>query len=337
MKAIRFKGYGVLQEMISLDEIPVPVPADNDVLVRIVAASINPVDYKIVGGSMKLLHRFPLPQTLGFDFSGEVSGLGKAVSDYKIGDLIYGRVGDLHPGTFAEYICTETKYIAPKPKNLSHEEAACIPLVGQTTVQALSIICEAKAGQKILIHAGSGGIGVFAIQYAKYLKMHVAATTSTANVAWVKSLGADEVIDYKTQNYLELIKDYDLVYDTLGGKTKLVSMQVLKPGGKLVSIVGPPDKAFAIRMKLGFFLRIFLTLMNLKINSTAKKYRIQYYYWLMQSDGKLLAEMTQFIEAGAIKVFIDKTFPLSETLKALEYVKAGRTKGKVVIKMVEGA
>lgn len=333
MKAIHFKGYGNLESNIILKEIPVPVPNENEVLVQIFAASINPVDYKIVNGAMKLLHRFKLPQTLGFDLSGKVISVGNKVNNFKIGDEVYGRVGDLHPGTFAEFICTESKYLAYKPTSLSHEEAACIPLVGQTTVQALSKICQAKSGQKILIHAGSGGIGVFAIQYAKYLNMYVAATTSTANVAWVKSLGADEVIDYRTQNYLELIKDYDLVYDTLGGQTKLDSMQIVKSGGKLVSIVGPPDKAFAERMKLNIFLKFFLMITNLKINRMARKFGVSYYYWLMQSDGNLLAEITKIIESGHINVHIDKTYKLEETLEALQYVEAGHTKGKVVIVM----
>ncbi len=333
MKAILFNGYGKLKDHILLQDIPTPVPAENEVLVQIFAASINPVDYKIVHGAMRLLHRFKLPQTLGFDLSGIVVSVGKNVSEFNIGQEVYGRVGDTHPGTFAEYITVEPKYLAIKPRNITHEEAACLPLVGQTTVQALTKICEAQAGQKILIHAGSGGIGMFAIQYAKYLKMHVATTTSTANIERVKALGADVVIDYKTQNYLELIKDYDIVYDTLGAQTKLDSMQILKPGGKLVSIVGPPDRAFAVRMHLGFFLKTFLTLMNLKIQRIAKKNKIDYYYWLMQSDGKLLDEITKIVETGAIKVYIDKTFALEQVLEALQYVEAGRTKGKVVVKI----
>ncbi len=333
MKAILFTGYGKLEDKIILKDIPMPVATENEVLIQVFAASINPVDYKIVQGAMRLLHRFELPQTLGFDLSGVIISVGKKVTEYHVGDEVYGRVGDTHPGTFAEYIAVEPKYLAIKPHNLSHEEASCLPLVAQTTVQALTQVCDARASQKILIHAGSGGIGVFAIQYAKYLKMHVATTTSTANVEWVKALGADVVIDYKTQNYLELIKDYDMVYDTLGAQTKLDSMHVLKPGGKLVSIVGPPDRAFAVRMNVGWLLKMFLSLMNLKINRSAKKNKIEYYYWLMQSDGKLLAEITKMVESGAIKVVIDKTFALDQGLEALQYVKAGRTKGKVVVKI----
>jgi NADPH:quinone reductase-like Zn-dependent oxidoreductase len=333
MKAIHFKGYGELKPNIILKEIAIPVPSDDEVLIKIHAASINPVDYKMVKGTMRLLLRLKFPSRLGYDMSGTIVSAGKNVKGFKMDDEVYARAGDFHPGTFAEYITVEPKYLSMKPKNLSHEEAACIPLVGQTSVQAIRDKGKAKAGQKILIHAGSGGIGVFAIQYAKSLGLHVATTTSTANVAWVKSLGADIVIDYKKQNYLDLIKDYDLVFDTLGGKIKLDSFKVLKVGGKLVSILPPPDKQFAIEKKLNILLRGLLTLMNWRISREAKKQKVSYAYLLMETDGKNLDEITPIIEAGKIKVYIDRTYPLEETLEALEYVAAGRTKGKVVIKI----
>ena len=333
MKAIHFKDYGELKPNIIIKELPLPVPTQDEVLVKVHAASVNPVDFKLVQGALKVLHRFKLPARLGFDLSGTIESIGANVKEFKVGDKVYARAGDFTPGTFAEYYAIESKYVAIKPSNLSYEEASCIPLVGQTSVQAITDIGNAKPGQKILIHAGSGGIGVFAIQYAKSLGLFVATTTSTQNVEWVKSLGADLVIDYKKQNYLDMIKDYDLVYDTLGGKIKSDSLNVLKPGAKLISIVGPPDRKFAIERKLSFIVRTFLTLVNLKVQWLAKRKKVSYHYLLMESKGSQLAEITKIIEAGKIKVYIDKIYPLEDTLGALEHVKAGRTKGKVVVKM----
>jgi alcohol dehydrogenase len=331
MLATFFKNYGDLESNIIQKDIPLPVPADDEVLIKVFAASMNPVDYKIVHGAIRLLHRFKLPQALGYDVSGTIERTGKNVTAFKPGDEVYGRAGDFDPGTFAEYAIIKAIYIAPKPHNLTHEEASCIPLAGQTAVQAISEVCDAQPGQKILIHAGAGGVGSFAIQYAKLLGLHVATTTSTRNMEWVRSLGADEVIDYTTRDYRKELKDFDIVLDSLGGASRIESMKVLKPGGKIVSIVGKPDRPFAIRMKLGFLLTTLITLIDLKHQRAARKHKVIYYYWLMRPDGETLSGITPFLESGKIRVFIEEIYPLNRALEALKHVEKGRTRGKVVI------
>lgn len=334
MKAIHFTGYGKLQDKIILKDIPMPIPSDNEVLIKIYAASVNPIDYKLVHGLLKLIHHFKLPSRLGYDVSGVVSSVGKNVTEFKPGDEVFSWVGTSSPGTFAEYISVNSNYVSYKPVNLTHEEASCIPLVGLTSMQAISDFGKAKAGQKILIHAGSGGVGVFAIQYAKSLNLHVATTTSTANVEWVKSLGADIVIDYKKQNYLDQIKDYDIVYDTLGGQTTLDSIKVLKEGGKLVSVAGPPDKLYAIKNNLNIFLNMVISLMGFKVRKAAKKHNISYNFIFLEPKEKQLAELAHLVETKNIQVHIEKTYALEQASEALQHVAAGRTKGKVVIKIV---
>ncbi len=330
MKAIQFTGYGETSDKIILSDIPVPVPSDHEVLVKAVAASLNPIDYKLVNGRLKQLLKFRFPQRLGYDVSGQITAIGKNVSSFKTGDEIYSRVGTKSPGTFAEYICIEEKYLALKPAKLSHREASCIPLTGLTTMQAM-LAADAKAGKKILIHAGSGGVGVFAIQYAKALGLFVATTTSTGNVSWVKDLGADVVIDYKKQDYTNLLKDYDIVYDTLGGDTTLRSFDVLRKGGTVVSISGPPDAHFAAHMQLNFLYSWIFQFMSRKVRKKARLTGTNYRYLLMTPGGKQLEELNVLLEQGKIKPLIDKVFPLSETISALKYLETGRVKGKVVI------
>ena len=244
MKAFILDRYGS-NDVVRAGEMPDPELHDDDVLVQIHAASVNPVDLKIRDGKLKLILPYRLPFILGNDLAGVVVRVGSGVRRFKPGDEVYARPDEDRIGAFAEFISIKEDAVANKPKKLTMEEAASIPLVGLTAWQALVERANLKTGQKVLIHAGSGGVGTFAIQLAKHLGAIVATTTSTANVEWVKRLGADIVIDYKKDDFANILHDYDVVLDTLGGETLEKSLRVLKPGGKLISISGPPDPDFA--------------------------------------------------------------------------------------------
>jgi NADPH:quinone reductase-like Zn-dependent oxidoreductase len=330
MKAVLFSGYGNIADTISVQDIIIPEPSENEVLVRVEAASLNPVDYKLVNGKLKLLLPLKFPQRLGYDMSGVIVSTGQNVTRFKAGDAIYARSGSKEPGTFAEYACVHEMYIAAKPSNISHLEASCIPLAGQTTLQAFRM-AGAAAGKKILIHAGSGGVGVLAIQYAKALGMFVATTTSTQNKDWVKKLGADVVIDYKTQDFVKELHDFDIVYDTLGGETLMRSFNILKKGGLVVSISGPPDPAFAKRMGLNFLFRSVVSFMSLRVRKKAKKTETSYCFLLLSPSGEQLEQLTPIITTEQMMPVIDKVYPLEQCVEALKYLETGRVKGKLVL------
>ncbi len=237
MKAWKLTGYGNFDTGIELMDVPTPTPAADEVLIECHAASLNPVDYKIADGQLKFVYKQKKPAGLGFDCSGIVKQAGQDVNHLKAGDEVFCCVPSDSPGTIAEYISVKANVVLPKPANLNFYEAASAPLVGETTISCFEAI-NLKAGQKILIHAGSGGVGSFAIQYAKLLGAEVYTTTGTSNVSWVKQLGADKVIDYKTQNYKSELPKLDAVFDTLGNNYTLEAFELLKPGGKVVSIAG---------------------------------------------------------------------------------------------------
>ncbi|EOJ27448.1 oxidoreductase, zinc-binding [Enterococcus faecalis EnGen0286] len=243
MKAALIHKYG--QKELAIEEVPLPTIHDNDVLVKIIAASINPIDLKTKDGKVKMLLNYQMPLILGSDFAGIVVSVGKKVQNFRLGDAVYGRVPKNRVGTFAEYIAVDQAAVAMKPKNLTFEEAAAIPLVGLTSYQALHDIMNVQPGQKVLIQAGSGGIGTIAIQLAKLAGAYVATTTSSRNKEWVQALGADEVIDYRTQNFEEVLSDYDYVFDTMGGTILEKAFSVVKPQGKVVTLSGIPNERFA--------------------------------------------------------------------------------------------
>ena len=331
MKAFIIDRYG--RDTVRAAEMPKPQPGDGDVLVQIHAASVNPVDFKIRDGKLKLVVPYPLPIILGSDLSGVVVEVGAAVRRFKIGDEVYARADKDRIGTFAEFIAIREESVAPKPASLSMEAAASIPLVGLTAWQALIDRAGVKAGQKVLIHAGSGGVGTFAIQLAKHLGAFVATTTSTANVGWVKELGADVVIDYKTQDFATELRDYDVVLDTLGEKVTEASLQVLRPGGKLISISGPPDPEFADEMGLGWALRQVMRLLSFRVRRRAKQLGVSYSFLFMKPSGEQLREIGALMDSGILRPVVDRVVPFEQTLEALAYVERGRAKGKVVIKL----
>jgi NADPH:quinone reductase-like Zn-dependent oxidoreductase len=328
MKAYQVNRYGK-NEKLHLSDVVKPVIKDNEVLVEIHAASVNQIDVKIKNGEFKMVMPYKPPFTIGHDVAGIVTQVGAKVSRFKIGDEVFASC----KGTFAEFITINANELALKPKNITMEEAASIPLVGLTAWQVLVEKGNLKKGQKVFIQAGSGGVGTIAIQLAKHLGAYVATTTSAANIDLVKNLGADLIIDYKTQDFETILKEYDLVLNSQDSKTLEKSMKVIKPAGKAISISGPPDVDYANETGLNWLLKNVMRLLSFKIKKLAKKLHIHYSFLFMKPNGKQLAEITALIEAGIIRPIVDKVFPFSETNEAMSYVEAGRAKGKVVVKV----
>lgn len=323
----KYKKRGSLR----LADRPDPQIGANDVLVRIEATAINLLDSKIRDGEFKLFLPYRPPFILGHDLAGTVVRVGQTVTQFKPGDAVYARPRDHRAGTFAEFLAVDAADLALKPANLSMEEAASIPLVGLTAWQALVEVGKVKPGQKVFIQAGSGGVGSFAIQLAKHLGATVATTTSAANAEMVKTLGADVVIDYRTQDFEQVLSGYDLVLNSQDAKTLAKSLNVLKPGGKLISISGPPDLAFARSLKLNLFLRLVVRMLSRRVLRKAKRRGVDYSFLFMRADGQQLAEIARLIDPGAIRPVIDRVFPFAHTPEALAYVETGRAKGKVVV------
>jgi len=323
----RYKKGGALR----LGEIPEPELRANDVLVEIRAASVNLLDNKIRDGEFKLILPYRLPLVLGNDVAGVVVRAGANVRKFKPGDEVYARPDQARIGTFAEYIAIDEADVAMKPNNLTMEEAASLPLVALTAWQVLVERADVQKGQKVLIHAGSGGVGTIAIQLAKHLGAYVATTTSTANVDLVKSLGADVVVDYKKEDFKKVLHGYDVVMNSLGKDTLEKSIAVLKPGGKLISISGPPDPDFARQNGSGWPLRQVMRLLSLGIRRKSKRRGIGYSFLFMTANGGQLEKITALIEAGHIRPVMDRIFPFEKTNEALDYIQTGRAKGKVVI------
>jgi NADPH:quinone reductase-like Zn-dependent oxidoreductase len=273
------------------------------------------------------------PLILGHEVAGVVVQVGSRVRQFKPGDEVYARPDDGRIGAFAELISIREDSVAPKPTNLTMEEAASIPLVGLTGWQALIEKADLKKGQKVLIHAGSGGVGTFAIQLAKHIGATVATTTSTANMDLVRVLGADVVVDYKKDDFDRLLNDYDVVLNSLGSETLVKSLSVLKPGGRLISISGPPDPAFAKERGLSWILRLAMGLLSHRIRRNAERHRVRYSFLLMRASGEQLRQITPLIEARAIRPTVDRVFPFDSLNEAMAYLETGRARGKVVVRM----
>jgi alcohol dehydrogenase len=332
MKAFVLDRYGKKRAFRPAD-MPDPELREDEVLVQVHAAGVNLLDAKIRDGEFKLILPYRLPLILGHDVAGVVAKVGARVQQFKPGDEVYARADDFRIGTFAEFVAVKEDSLAIKPSNITMEEAASIPLVGLTAWQALVERANLKKGQKVFIQAGSGGVGTFAIQLAKHLGATVATTTSTANVALVKSLGADVVVDYKTQDFEKVLRDYDVVLNSQDGKTLGKSLRVLKGGGKLISISGPPDPEFGKEIAAPGFVKLVMRLLSSGIRRKAQGLGIGYSFLFMKANGAQLREITRLIEAGAIRPVIDKVFPFESTNDAMAYVEAGRAKGKVVVKV----
>jgi alcohol dehydrogenase len=316
-----------------IGEMPEPELRDDEVLVQVHAAGVNLLDSKVRNGGFKIILPYRLPLILGHDVAGVVVKAGPRVRQFKLGDAVYARADDFRIGTFAEFVPVKEGSLALKPKGLTMEEAASIPLVALTAWQALVEKAKLKKGQKIFIQAGSGGVGTFAIQLAKHLGATVATTTSTTNVPLVKSLGADVVIDYKTQDFEDVLRDYDVVLNSQDGTTLAKSLRVLKDGGTLISISGPPDPEFGKESGARWFVRLIIRLLSAGVRKRANRRDLKYSFLFMRANGQQLFEITRLIEAGAIHPVIDRVFPFESTNEALAYVDAGHAKGKVVVKL----
>jgi NADPH:quinone reductase-like Zn-dependent oxidoreductase len=332
MKAVIVDRYGK-RDGVRIGEMPDPELRDDDVLVQVHAAGVNLLDSKIRNGEFKLLLPYRLPLILGNDVAGVVVRVGSRVRRFKPGDQVYARPPQDRIGSFAELISMNEDAVAIMPRKLTMEEAASIPLVGLTVWQALIERANLKKGQRVLIHAGSGGVGTFAIQLAKHLGAIVATTTSTANLDLVKSLGADTTIDYKTTDFEKVLSDFDVVLNSLGTETLNKSLQVLKPGGKLISISGPPDPDFAKDMGASWILRQVMRLLSYRIRKKAKRHHVSYSFLFMKADGDQLRAITSLIDSGIIRPVVDRVFPFESTKEAMAYVEHGRAKGKVIVKV----
>lgn len=329
MKAFFIDRYGKQNGVIG--EFRDPEVGAHDVLVRVHATSVNPLDSKIKTGGVKLILPYTLPLILGNDLAGVVIRTGAAVKQFKTGDEVYARPPEARIGTFAELIAVDENALALKPSNLNMAEAAAIPLAGLTAWQALVETAQLKKNQKVLIHAGSGGVGTLAIQLAKHLGAFVATTTSTSNVEWVKALGADVVIDYKHQDFQNELRDFDVVLNSLGADVLAKSVKVLKPGGQLISLSGPPTEEFARARGMPWVVRQAMRLLSSGIRRKAGNCGVRYTFLFMHADGMQLRKITSLIEAGVLKPVIDRSFTFELTTQALQYVEQGRARGKVVV------
>lgn len=332
MKAFVVRRYGK-RANVEAAERPAPTLGDGDVLVQIHAASVNPLDLKIKSGELKPLLPYRLPLVLGNDLAGVVLEVGRNIKRFKAGDEVYARPDQDRIGAFAELIAISEKDVAKKPPGLDMEHAASLPLVGLTAWQALVENAKLQTGQKVLIHAGSGGLGTIAIQLAKHLGATVATTTSTANVEWVRRLGADIVIDYRSNDFETVLRDYDVVIDTQGGETLEKSLRVLKPGGKVISVAGPPEPNFAREFGANWFLIQAMRALSFRIRRKAKRRGVTYSFLFMKASGEQLRELGDLIDAGVIRPVLDRVFPFESTPDALAYLAKGRAKGKVVVKI----
>lgn len=326
MKALQIVKYGEIKDSLSIKEIKKPAVKANDILIEVKAAGLNPIDYKIVEGQLKDMIALNLPCTIGFDVSGVVVEKGADVNNFEIGDEVYSRVPQEQMGTVAEFVVVNSDMVAKKPDNVSFEKAAGLPLVGLTAIQALERV-GLKENDRILIHAGSGGVGSFAIQYAKAKGAIVYTTTSTKNVDWVKALGADRVIDYKTEDYKEIATNLDIVFDTLGDNYTFDAFQIIKEGGKVTTIVGPPDEETAKQMGMTDY--TLPEKLSKLIDEKSAVYRLTW----MQPNAKQLKEITTMVEDRAIKPIVDFIYSLEDGIDAYEYLATGRAEGKVIISL----
>ena len=332
MKAFVINKYSKKGEL-KLADVVIPEVKEHDVLVEVHASGLNLLDSKIKSGEFKMILPYKLPLILGHDVAGVITKVGNKVTKLKTGDAVYARVADFRIGTLAEFIAIDEKDVALKPQNISIEEAASIPLVALTVWQAFVENAKLQKGQKVFIQAGSGGVGTIAIQLAKHLGATVATTASEKSFEMLKNLGADLLIDYKTQDFETILKEYDVVLNSQDTKTLEKSLRILKPGGKVISISGPPTADFAKAIGAPWFVKVILSLISSGIRKKAKKLGVNYSFLFMRADGTQLSQITSLIESGAINPVLDKVFPFEQTNDALAYVESGRAKGKVVVRV----
>ncbi|TCM50075.1 NADP-dependent oxidoreductase [Kribbella sp. VKM Ac-2568] len=316
---------------LQLADVPEPVVGDHDVLVEVQAAGLNMLDEKIRAGEFKQILPYKLPQILGNDVAGTVIGVGAKVQGFAFGDEVYARPDKDRIGTFAERIAVAEADLALKPASVSLEEAASLPLVALTAWQALVERGNLQPGQRVLIHAGAGGVGTIAIQLAKHLGATVATTVSTGNVDFVRELGADFVIDYRSQDFEQLLDGYDLVLDSIGGKNLEKSLRVLRPGGKAIGIAGPPDSAFARELGANPVLRLVMTALSSGIRRQARRLGVKYEFLFMRASGDQLRQITALVDSGVLRPVVGRVVDFDQTIQAVQSLGKGGIRGKAVI------
>jgi NADPH:quinone reductase-like Zn-dependent oxidoreductase len=333
MRALVLSGYGG-PECTALAEVPQPVPRANELLVRVHAAGLNPVDYKTRTGALKVIHKYPLPIVMGNELSGVVEAAGQAVTRFAKGDRVFARVDKKIMGAFADYAVVLEDHAARMPASLDFPSAAAVPLAGLTALQALRDELHLSASDRIFIPGGAGGVGTFAIQIAKHLGAYVATTASPRGEALVKRLGADVVIDYQSERFEEKLSGYDCAFDLVGGDTLARLWPVLKRGGHVVSIAGMPEPMTARKdLEAGSGLAALFWIASLATRWRAARRGVSYRYLFMHPSGADLAYLASFIEARKLEIVIDRVFPFAETKEAIAYLETGRAKGKVVLAM----
>nr|WP_314845905.1 NADP-dependent oxidoreductase [uncultured Microbacterium sp.] len=315
-------------------DVPEPVVGNLDVLVSVQAASVNQLDEKIRAGEFRPILPYTLPLVLGHDVAGTVIRVGAGVTTFRPGDEVYARPRDGRIGTFAERIAIDHSDVALRPASVSPEEAASLPLVALTAWQALVEVGHVGPGQKVLIHAGAGGVGSIAIQLAKHFGAEVATTVSEENADLVRELGADRVIDYRSEDFEQLLSGYDFVLDSVGGENLEKSLRILRPGGTAVGIAGPPTPAYAREAGLKPLLRMAMAALSRKVRREAKRLGVEYRFLWMRASGDQLREIAELVDAGVIRPVIGRVFPFDETVAAIDSLTHGRTRGKAVISRV---
>ncbi len=333
MKALFLQKYGlIIRKNLQFLDKELGKPSENDLVIEVFAAGLNPVDYKIIYGMAIIIMRPTRPFPIGFDLSGVVIGKGGNVKDFNVGDAVYAKVPWEQMGTIATQIIVRSDMVALKPKNINFEEAAGIPLVGCTVVDSFKV-AEIKEGTSVLIHAGSGGIGSFAIQYAKYLGAYVYTTTSTSNVEWVKKLGADCVIDYTKEDYRKIVRNVDVVYDTLGGSYTGKALKVVRNGGKIISIAGHHDDATLKKVGVAKVFRFLFWVKGSILLFRMRRKNVFYKHVWSYPNQTTLNYIRDLVEAEKIKPIVDQVFPFEDAVNALVYLQKNRAKGKVIVSM----
>ncbi len=330
MLAAYIERYGSPDRLI-VGEQPVPAPGANDLLVDVAAASVNPIDFKLRDGKLKALMPLPMPLILGNDLSGTVRSVGQKVTRFQAGDRIVARLDKKRIGAFAQQAIVGESEAAMAPKSLDLIDAAGLPLAGLTAWQALFELGQLQSGQRLLVHAGAGGVGHLALQLGRWRGARVIATASERNRERCMALGADEVIDYRTQRFERVVDAVDVVLDTQGGDTLLRSIAITRPGGHVISISAMPTPAVVREWGVGAPLTWILSWLTRKERAAAKARGVNYHYLFMRPDGAMLAKLVELVDAGSLKPLIDKHYPLTEAAAAIAQVEAGHTVGKVLI------
>lgn len=335
MRAWQAMQYGNERTNLRLNSILKPVPKHDEICIKVYAASLNPIDYKLLHGDLKKVLPLQFPITMGFDAAGLVDSVGASVTKFKTGDKVYVRASRESLRAFAEYTVQPEAFAAAMPNNCSYEQAASFPLVALTTLQGFVDRAHLKSGDSILIHAGSGGLGSFAIQFAKEMGLMVHTTTSSKNADWVGKLGADKVLCYDQMDISSIRDLYDAVFDTLGGQHTLQAFEQIKSGGVVISVAGPPDIEMRVIFGKNPVVRFAMWMMARKVYAAANTKNARYFRYMTESSGEQLNQITPMIEQRKIRHVIDRIFPFEQAIEAFEYLVAGRAKGKVIIKVAD--